>query len=446
MVRMSRTGAIGSGSFRPAASAARVCGLPWRPAVGLACLAAALALGVGGARAQGCYVLRPEPERHSFVLVIDRSGSMDGEPLRQALSGARLFVDRLQGQDQAAVIAFDDQVQVVHGMTTSRQALKDAIAGITCGGATALYDAMARAGATVMGEEGARIIVFLTDGMDTGSQYALADVASLGLSEGIFIYGIGLGDVDAQALTQLTAATGGSLDVTPDPVDLVGLYEKVLRDYYQTYAATQAQTGSYAIRSLPSNKEVRLAGRTLGRTPLKVDNVPVGEYPLEVVFKRGLWQCQAPAVGGHRTYIDARQDEVAQDLWVASRPHGALVFLDGAYVGATSLQPLTTDDKDWGKKVKRDPAQLRIPKVPHGPHVLRLVALPDVDFGPEQRLEFRYDMAGRERVLLVSIFNGRIEVDDGTVVQRSAGERVLEQMQELDEELGTGDEDPFKDL
>jgi hypothetical protein len=123
-----------------------------------------------------------------------------------------------------------------------------------------------------------------------------------------------------------------------------------------------------------------------------------------------------------------------------------MVFVDGTYVGATSLEPLDTDDKNWGKRVKKNPAHLRIPRMPRGRHVMRLVALPEVDFGPEQRIEFSYDMGGKERVLLVSILNGRVQVDDGTVVEQSGGERVRQQMEELDKETGSGDEDPFKNL
>lgn len=395
---------------------------------------------------QNCYVLQPEPQQHHFVLVIDRSGSMEGVPLQQAIAGAQIFVDHLQANDRAAVIAFDDKVVQLIGMTADRLALKQAIASISVGGATNLYDAIARAVSAVMAEEGTRIIVFLTDGSDTGSTYTLQDLASMGLSEGIFIYGIGLGQVDVEALLNLTQATGGSLEVTGDPLTLVDLYPRVLTRYYQEFGAKKSQTGAYTICSLPSGCEVRLAGQLLGSTPLKVDNVPPGEYPIEIAFKRGTWRCQAPAQSGYRTLIDAREGDLGFDLWIASRPHGAMVFLDGNYVGATSLSVVNTKDKKWGRKVKQDPAQLRIPLVPPGRHLLRLLALPDVDFGPEQQIEFEFDMAGQERVFQIDILTRRIRVDDGTVFKQSPGERVLEQLQELDEELEMEGEDPFKDL
>lgn len=409
------------------------------------CLSLVLLLS-GAAGGQNCFLLRPEPLRHNFALVIDRSGSMQGAPLQQAMAGARRFVDQLQAGDRAAVIAFDDKVQVLAGMTDNRQTLKGAIGRLSSGGATALYDAIVRAAGAVLAEEGARIIVFLTDGADTGSQYSLQDIASLGLSEGIFIYGIGLGDLDLEGLVDLARATGGTLELTLDPRSLGDLYQRVLGNYYQNFAARMAQAGAYAIRSLPSGAEVRLGGQRIGRTPLKVDNVPPGEYALEVVFPRGVWNCSAPAQSGYRTLVDAREDDLGHDLWITSRPHEAVVFLDGNYVGVTSLDVVNIQKPGWGQQVKGTPTQLRIPLVPRGKHVLRLVAMPDLDFGPEQQIAFEFDMGGQERVLQVDIFTRKITVDDGSVIQQSPGERLQEQFQQLDKELDMGGSDPFKDM
>ena len=398
------------------------------------CLAMVLLLS-GATWGQDCFQLRPEPLKHNFALVIDRSGSMQGAPLQQAMAGARLFVDRLQAGDRATVIAFDDKVQVLAGMTEDRQALKGAIGRLTSGGSTALYDAIVRAAGAVLAEDGARIIVFLTDGADTGSQYSLPDIASLGLSEGIFIYGIGLGELDLEGLVELAQATGGSLELTLDPRSLGDLYQRVLGNYYENFAAQMAETGAYAIRSLPAGAEVRLGGQSIGRTPLKVDNVPPGEYAVEVVFERGGWSCSAPAQSGYRTLVDAREDDLGHDLWIASRPHGAVVFMDGSYVGVTSLDVVDTRKPGWGQQVKGTPTQLRIPLVPRGKHVLRLVAMPDLDFGPEQQIEFEFDMGGQERVLQIDIFTRKVTVDDGSVIRQSPGERMQEQFQQLEEEL-----------
>ena len=392
----------------------------------------------GGAADQpDCCTLRPEPLQHHFALVIDRSGSMSGDPMQEAINGAQAFVDQLQAGDRAAVIAFDNQVEQLQGMTSDHGALKSAIRGIRSGGSTALYDAVVRGAGTVLAESGAHIVVFLTDGSDTSSRYTLQDIAAMGLSEGIFIYGIGLGDVDAQALADLTRATGGIVELTSDPQALRPLYQKVLLNYYQKFGALMAESGAYAIRSLPSGSEVRFDGKSVGRTPLKIDNVTPGDHQVEVVFGRGTWSCTAPAASGYRTLIDAREAELGYDLWVASRPHGATVFLDGTYLGVTGLSIVRTEQKEWGEKVKKDPRALRIPLVPKGKHELRLVAMPDMDFGPEQEIALELDMDGQERVLQIDIMSRRVVMDDGTVLKQAPRDRF----KELDSELDV--EDPF---
>ena len=56
----------------------------------LAMVLGLLTLQASAVEAQNCYTLRPEPLTHNFVLVIDRSGSMDGVPLQQAIAAANV--------------------------------------------------------------------------------------------------------------------------------------------------------------------------------------------------------------------------------------------------------------------------------------------------------------------------------------------------------------------
>ena len=53
------------------------------------------------------------PQPVNFSLVLDRSGSMAGEKLRQMKAAANLIVDRLGDQDLLSVIAFDDSSDVI---------------------------------------------------------------------------------------------------------------------------------------------------------------------------------------------------------------------------------------------------------------------------------------------------------------------------------------------
>jgi Ca-activated chloride channel family protein len=49
----------------------------------------------------------------SLALVLDRSGSMGGQPLSEALRCARRMIERLNPEDRAALVAYDDQIDTL---------------------------------------------------------------------------------------------------------------------------------------------------------------------------------------------------------------------------------------------------------------------------------------------------------------------------------------------
>jgi Ca-activated chloride channel family protein len=76
-----------------------------------------------------------------LALVVDRSGSMDGTPLTEALRCVNHIAARLQPVDQLAVVLYDDHVQTPLPMrpATSAASVAAALAGVESGGSTDLF-------------------------------------------------------------------------------------------------------------------------------------------------------------------------------------------------------------------------------------------------------------------------------------------------------------------
>jgi Ca-activated chloride channel family protein len=112
------------------------------------------------------------------ILVFDKSGSMDGEPMRRAQAGAHAFLDTLHASDDVTLIFFDSDIRSPYGpyhLGEKKAALVRLIDDTRAGGGTLLYDAIAEAydqAAKRAAKEPGRIhaVVVMTDGQDDGSR------------------------------------------------------------------------------------------------------------------------------------------------------------------------------------------------------------------------------------------------------------------------------------
>src|SRR5712671_5704874 len=77
----------------------------------------------------------------NLAIVLDRSGSMDGQPLDEAKRCAGMIVDRLGAKDRAALIIYDHDVAVLvpTTQTANKAAFHTAISSIHSGGNTNLH-------------------------------------------------------------------------------------------------------------------------------------------------------------------------------------------------------------------------------------------------------------------------------------------------------------------
>jgi Ca-activated chloride channel family protein len=112
-----------------------------------------------------------------LLLVIDVSGSMQGEPIRQARSSVLHALRSLEPQDRVNVIAFNDSLRVLFAASRpataeTLAAARDFVAGLQAGGGTemlpalrrALHEPWAEGGTAADGPVLLRQLLFVTDG------------------------------------------------------------------------------------------------------------------------------------------------------------------------------------------------------------------------------------------------------------------------------------------
>lgn len=83
----------------------------------------------------------PERSDLRLAIVLDRSGSMSGQPLKEAKRCAKEIVNSLTVKDKVAIITYDNKVQVVAPLTSleKRTELISKISSIRSGGMTNLF-------------------------------------------------------------------------------------------------------------------------------------------------------------------------------------------------------------------------------------------------------------------------------------------------------------------
>jgi VWFA-related protein len=145
---------------------------------------------------------QPQPISHfsservpvSLGIVLDTSGSMEGEKMAAAkLALNRFLLDLLGPDDEVFLYTFDSRPQLVHGWTSDRRRVSRELDGIRATGGTAMYDAVAEAIPLAQsGKHRKKALVIISDGNDQNSQTPIEALQAQIRETEILIYAIGI--------------------------------------------------------------------------------------------------------------------------------------------------------------------------------------------------------------------------------------------------------------
>jgi VWFA-related protein len=217
----------------------------------------------------------------AIAVVIDVSGSMEGEPLAAAKQAANEFVQNLAPEDTASILSFSTEVQQVTPFTADKAVLTSAIDGLQAAGDTSLFDAT-QAAIVAVGQTPAprKAVVLLSDGIDTTSTATAEQSLAVARDAAIPVYSIGFGPgpdtTYLQALAQETNGAYRAADVDSVSAVYAELSEKLNNVYTLTLMSpnSDAPGGPSSLRIIASIGGVPAEGTSAFDRPGEIAPAP----------------------------------------------------------------------------------------------------------------------------------------------------------------------------
>ena len=170
-------------------------------------------------------VWETQAKKPSLVaVVIDSSGSMQGQRLTAVQQTLQTYVQTLGAQDQIALIDFDSQIRepvLVDGTAEGRDRGIQFVSNLRADGGTRLYDASLAARDWLrqnLRPNAINAVLVLTDGADAGSQISFEQLSQqlkasgFGSDDRIAFFTVGYGkdgEFNADILQQMASLNGG---------------------------------------------------------------------------------------------------------------------------------------------------------------------------------------------------------------------------------------------
>ncbi|MBD90088.1 MAG: hypothetical protein CL940_07110 [Deltaproteobacteria bacterium] len=215
---------------------------------------------------QNTHVHRHEPVVHTLIglkgmeasasndlplnlsLVIDRSGSMQGQKMVDARQAALSMVDRLRRGDRVSIVSYSDEVRVDVRSTVinqrTRRTVKRAIRRISADGSTflsgGLETGIREARRHLRGDQANRVLL-ISDGLANRgitSVSALNRIARVAAQDGIATTTLGLGaDYNEDLMTAVANHGGGNYYFVEHSQDLASILDQELDQMMATIAS-----------------------------------------------------------------------------------------------------------------------------------------------------------------------------------------------------------------
>ncbi len=181
----------------------------------------------------------------NVAIVMDRSGSMQGEKIQKARDAAIGALDLLKSDDIVSIIAYDSEVNVLLPATklTDKEHVAKIIRDIQANGNTALFGGVSKGAAEVrkfLDDKHVNRIILLSDGLANVGPSAPGELGALGASlkkENISVSTLGLGlGYNEDLMVQLAGKSGGNHQFIENASELADIFRREFDDVLSVVA------------------------------------------------------------------------------------------------------------------------------------------------------------------------------------------------------------------
>ncbi|MBE9398788.1 VWA domain-containing protein [Pontibacterium sp. N1Y112] len=207
----------------------------------------------------------------NIAIVLDKSGSMNGDKIQQARKAAIMAIKRLNAQDIVSVVSYDSRVQVVVPATkvSDKHQIANAIRNIRANGNTALFAGVSKGAQELrkfLDHNKVNRVILLSDGLANVGPSSANELGKLGLSlakEGMSVTTIGLGlGYNEDLMTQLAGFSDGNHAFVENAEDLAQVFQYEFGDVLSVVAQgvninIHCKNGIKPLRILGREAEIR---------------------------------------------------------------------------------------------------------------------------------------------------------------------------------------------
>ena len=216
----------------------------------------------------------------NVVLVLDLSASVEGQRLTDLRRAGRALIERLSGDDRAAIVGFSHAVVLGSPLTRDRHQILAALERAKPYGETALIDATYTGMLVGESDAGRALVMVFSDGLDIASWLTAGRVLDAAKRSEAVVYGISMKGLRPRFLEDIASQTGGRL-LDVESRNLSATFLSVLNEFRERYVLVYSPTGVARQGWHPLEVKVRRKAATVKARPgyLAGGQSPKGQHP-----------------------------------------------------------------------------------------------------------------------------------------------------------------------